>query len=190
MKLKQSNSNLKFIAKFSKIIGLKNAQLSIQEMSFMLVAVFLFFLLVGLFALSIAYSNIKEEASKIAEERTQSSIINLADSPEFGCIDKTNCIDGDKLVALTNRTVYQNFWPFSSLKIVTFSGFGMDEDKLVECTKSSYPDCNIFKIYDKKVRDERAISSFIVLCRKKFENDYTYDSCEIAKIIAGTELKT
>ena len=43
----------------------KRGQLKIQEMSFMLVAVILFFILVGLFVFSIIYSNIFKSATEI-----------------------------------------------------------------------------------------------------------------------------
>jgi len=168
----------------------KKAQLKIQEMAFMLVAVFLFFILVGMFVLTLMYMNIHEDATRIAEERTLSSVTNLADSPEFSCVaSKTNCVDGDKLISLVGRKSYENFWPFSSLKVITFRGFGKSENDLVECNFANYPDCDLFIVYDKNVDDERAISSFIALCRKEYENGYTFDKCELAKLIGGTELK-
>lgn len=180
--------NLKrFLAPFESF---KNGQIRIQEMSFMLLAVFLFFVLVGLFALSIVYTNINEEATRIAEDRTLSSLTSLADSPEFSCVaSKSNCVDGDKLIGLINKTVYQNFFPYSSLKVIKISGFGKSENELVKCNFANYPECELFVIYDKNVTNERAISSFVALCRKELENAYTYDKCEIAKIVAGTELK-
>ena len=64
----------------------KKAQLKIQEMSFMLVALVLFFILVGLFALSIIYSNLKSEASDIVESRTLSSITNFRINPNHSVI--------------------------------------------------------------------------------------------------------
>lgn len=167
----------------------KKAQLKIQEMAFMLLAVFLFFTLVGLFVLSIVYSNLKDSATEIAEERTLSSLISLADSPELSCVaSKTNCIDGDKLISLVGKKSYENFWPYSSLKVIKLTGFEKNENQLVECNLANYPNCDLFVVYDKKVSNERAISSFVALCRKEFENGYTYDKCEIAKIVAGTEL--
>jgi len=167
----------------------KKAQLRIQEMAFMLLAVFLFFTLVGLFVLSIVYTGINDAASRISEERTLSSVISLADSPELSCIAaKSNCIDGDKLISLVGKTTYENFWSFSSLKVIAFSGFGKDEDELIKCTVANYPNCDLFDVYDKNVENERAISSFVALCRKELQNDYTYDKCEIAKIVAGTKL--
>jgi len=169
---------------------LKKGQLRIQEMAFMILAVFLFFILVGMFVLSIVFNNIYDEATRIAEDRTLSAVTSLADSPELSCISaKSNCIDGDKLITMINKNTYQNFWPFSSLIVIKSSGFGKSEEELIECNFANYPDCDIFRIYDKEVKSERAIGSFVAFCRKEFENSYTYDKCEIAKIIAGTELK-
>ncbi len=71
-----------------------------------------------------------------------------------------------------------------------YSGFDKTEDELIKCNFANYPDCDILIIYDKKEKNERAISSFTALCRKDYENGYTYDKCEIAKIIAGTKLKS
>lgn len=168
----------------------KKSQLKIQEMAFMIVAVFFFFILVGVFAARIFYSNIYEEATRIAEERTLAAVTSLADSPELSCIAlKSNCIDGDKLITLVGSDTYKNFWPFSSLRVIKYSGFGKKQGEFVECTSANYPECDMFVIYDKKVKDERAIKSFVALCRKAYENEYVYDKCEIASIIAGTELK-
>src|SRR3989344_1553980 len=166
------------------------AQLKIQEMSFVLLAVFLFFVLVGLLVVSLFFSGLKDEATRIAEERTLSSLTSIADSPELSCVaSKSNCIDGDKLISLLNNTVYEQFWPFSSLKVIKYSGFGKKGKELITCTFANYPDCDVLVVYDKKVSNERTIGSFIAFCRKEFENGYTYDKCEVGRILAGTELK-
>ena len=177
--------------RFPGLVSLnKKSQLKIQEMAFMIVAVFLFFILVGMFVLSLVFMNVREEANKIAEDRTLSSLSNLADSPEFSCVaSKSNCIDSDKLITLVGRDVYQNFWPYNSLKVVRFSGFGKSEGEMVRCDVANYPDCDLFIVYDKGVVNERALSSFVALCRKEYENEYTYDKCEIAKLVGGTEIR-
>lgn len=213
----------------------KRGQLKIQEMAFMLVGVVLFFGLVALFVLTIVYKNMYNQVNIINQEKTLTSLINLADSPEFRCVTtKSNCIDGDKVISLMNKTAYVNFWPFSSLKVIRMSGFNKDEAEMTQCNLANYanvnckggstipvdeqsssdtsessstsssgsiiaprtcsPDCDIIDIYDKKVKGERVISSYVALCRKEYEKvdtytGYTYDKCEIAKLIAGTELK-
>ncbi len=195
MKQKKSNSQLNFAMCNKLLPKSKRSQLKIQEMAFMLVFVFLFFALAGLFALTIFSGNIKQEALKIAEMRTLTSITNLADSPEFYCVvSKSNCIDADKLISLAkNKTNYLIFWPFSSLKVVKMQAFDKKESEMIECNWANYPDCEIFVIYkkeNKNIKNERLMSSYVSLCRKEYENGYTYDKCEIAKIVAGTEIKT
>ena len=165
------------------------AQLKIQEMAFMLVAIILFFILVGLFAVSIVYKNFHEQATQIEEERALSAIENLAGTPEFMCsLSKSNCVDADKLLALLGKKSYDNFWPFSSLSVLKSSGFSKDEQDWVKCNLQNYPDCDVFEIYDENV-GERAISSFVALCRIEYENNGHYNKCEIAKLIAGSRKK-
>jgi hypothetical protein len=166
----------------------RKAQLKIQEMAFFIVAIILFFVLAGLFVLSIIFSNLYDSATDVAEQRTLSSITNLADSPEFSC-GKPNCVDADKLISLMQNKKYVNFWPFSSLIVRKGQAFNKTEAEMVECSLSNYPECDAFNIYDKNVKNERTISSYIALCRKETENDFVYDKCEIAEFIAGTELK-
>jgi len=166
----------------------KKAQLKIQEMAFFIVAIILFFVLVGLFVLSIVYSNLYKSATETAEQRTLSSITNLADSAEFSC-GKSNCVDADKLIALMQNKKYENFWPFSSLRVRRMQAFNKTEEEMIKCTRANYPDCDMFVVYDKKVANERTISSYVALCRKESENNFVYDKCEIAEFIAGTKLK-
>ncbi|MDP2925903.1 MAG: hypothetical protein Q8N99_06030 [Nanoarchaeota archaeon] len=212
----------------TKYLKSRKSQLKIQEMAFMLVAVVLFFSLVMMFGLSIWYKGIYAQVNKANQERTITSMTNLADTPEFRCaISKSNCIDGDKAISLLNKTVYKNLWPFSSLRILKFSGFHKNEEDLIECTFANYlvckniqgreiecsinnteinkcydssrtfceSECDVITIYDKEVLNENVVSSYVAFCRKEYNQieshrGYTYDKCEIAKIIAGTEEKT
>ena len=167
----------------------KKSQLKIQEMAFMLVAVILFFVLVGLFAASIVYKNLKESATTIEKEETLSAISNLAGTAEFICTNnRPNCVDEDKLMALIGKKSYENYWPFTSLKILKFSGFTKKEKDFIKCTIQNYPNCDIFEIYDEKSSNENVVHSFVALCRVEFEKD-SYEKCEIAQILAGSERK-
>ena len=182
----QATINLRFL----ELGCSKKAQLRIQEMAFMLLAVFLFFTLVGLFAFTLVYTSVNDAASQIAEDKTLSSLSSLADTPEMSCVaTKPNCVDGDRLVNLIGKDIYSNFWPYSSLHVIKYSGFGKDQDELIVCTKANYPECDVFYIYDKEVDNERAISTFVSLCRKELENGDSYNKCETAKMIGGTRLR-
>jgi hypothetical protein len=166
----------------------KKAQLKIQEMAFFIVAIVLFFVLVGIFILSIIFANLSQSATDAAEKRTLSSVTNLADSPEFSC-GKPNCVDADKLISLMQNKKYENFWPFSSLRVLRGQGFNKTKDEMIECSMGNYPNCDMFVVYNKNVNNERTISSYVALCRKEVENGFVYNKCEIAEFIAGTKLK-
>jgi Rps23 Pro-64 3,4-dihydroxylase Tpa1-like proline 4-hydroxylase len=168
----------------------KKAQLQIQEMAFVIVAILFFFILVGLFAFSIFYKNLHESATEIAEQKTISTIHYLSGTAEFSCPGtKSNCVDEDKLLAMLNRTYYENFWSFSSLKVIKKSGFTKSESQLIKCNIQNYPNCDFYEIHNKKAKNERVTSSFVALCREEYENNYNYNKCEIAKFIAGTEIR-
>jgi len=178
----QERKNHRFLAPSSS----KRGQLKIQEMAFMLVGVIVFFVIVGLFALMIFYNHLYREAADTAERRTLTAITYLADSPEFECVEgQSNCIDGDKLMAVIGKANYTRFWPFSSLTIIRFHAFDKSEDALIDCTLSNYPSCDRFNVYNKGVKEVR-IQSFAALCRTEYELDH-YKKCEIVKIIAGTK---
>jgi hypothetical protein len=163
-------------------------QLKIQEMSFMIIALVIFFILVGLFAFSIFFKNVQEQATDIAEDKTISGISNLAGSAEFNC-GKPNCIDGDKLIVLLERESYQNFWPFVSLRVVKQDAFNKTYREMVKCNLVNYPDCELFTVYDKNLKNVVEKDNFVSLCWKEKENSITYNKCELAKFVAGYEVK-
>jgi len=153
----------------------------------MLVAVLFFFILVGLFIFSIFYSGLYEQATEEAEKETLSSLTYLSSTPEFSCINKPNCVDSDKLVSLIDNKNYDKFWSFSSLSVIKSRGFDKSESELIDCDEENYPECDRFIVFDKKVVNEKQISTFVALCRAESELGRPYEKCELAEIIAGTE---
>lgn len=168
--------------------GKKKAQLKIQEMSFMLMAVVLFFILAFLFFITIKYRQMYKEASLLEQEKTLSTVSKLSDTAEFTC-GKPLCIDTDKIIIMQDRKEYDGFFPLTSLSIVKI--FPSENKTLRECNQNNYPDCNLFKIYDKQVKsgNEETLSTFVTLCRKEIKNNYLYDKCELGKMAAGFEPK-
>ena len=166
----------------------KKSQIRIQEMAFMLVGVIMFFAFVGLFGFAIFFNMLRNEAQQTAEAKTLAAIKNLADSPEFYCAtSKTNCVDADKAMALSDNQNYMKFYSFSRLEIIKSSAFKKNSNNMVKCTMANYPDCEDIVIYDKNVKYEKAVSSYVALCRIENENDVNYQKCEIAKLVAATE---
>jgi len=167
------------------MIANKKSQLKIQEMSFMLLAIVIFFILAGLFFISIKQKEIYKKAEYLEKEKAKSSVAKLAETAEFSC-GKPLCIDVDKLLVMQNRTDYNKFWPVKSLSIRKV--FPKNNTEII-CNKNNYPECGIFKIYDAGLKNIETVSSFVVLCRKESEQGYFYDKCELGKIIAGFEIK-
>jgi len=164
----------------------KKAQLKIQEMSFMLVAVVILFVLAGLFFVNIKYRELHKAAVEAEKEKAISTVIKIADTPEFMCSSsKSGCIDTDKLIVMQERQAYKGFWPVTSLSVRKIYPSN-DSELEIKCTKNNYPNCNIFKIYGE---EKETISTFVSLCRneKDTETGLMYEKCELGKVLAGFE---
>ena len=166
----------------------KRAQLKIQQMAFMLIAVTLFFVLVGMFVLSIYVSNLKNTAGNLEEKNAMLLVTRLANSPEFSCGEayggrKTNCIDADKAIVLReNIDKYSNFWDVENIEIRKIYPVISGD---VDCTVNNYPDCNIIRIREGNISQE--YSNFVSLCRNEFnsEEDKPETKCELAKLLVS-----
>jgi len=168
----------------------KKAQLKIQEMSFMLVGVILFFIIVGLFALTIVNSNLQKEARQIKEAETLAIVGEMAGMAEFSCVgDRSSCVDADKLIGLMKSSSYKNLWKLSSLEVFRESSFDKSEGEMIDCNRDSYiGECDRFVIFDNGVDSEERIGSYVALCRVEYENYYPYEKCEMGRIVVGREV--
>jgi hypothetical protein len=169
----------------------KRGQIKIQQMSFMLIAVTLLFMLVGLFFLSIRLYSLKKTATTLGEQEAMLLVSKLANSPEFSCGNafgrsRTNCVDFDKLMALKERaSEYSEFWGIAKIELrKIYPGEGS-----ILCDKKNYPDCDIIKILDKKVNTQPATPNFVALCRKEKTTSIIYDKCELALLMVSSEEK-
>jgi len=167
----------------------KKGQLKIQQMALMLIAVTLFFVLVGLLVLSVSFSNLKESATILEEKNAMLLVSKIANSPEFSCGSsfgntKLNCIDFDKAMVLKqNIEKYKGFWGVSNIEIRKVYPRGD-----VVCNSGNYPDCSIIRLNEKEVSGFD-LSNFVSLCRKESDNGEIYDKCELAKIMISYEAK-
>ena len=162
----------------------KLGQMKIQQMAFMLMAITLFFVFVGLFMVSIKFSDIKKSAESLEEKNALFLASQITSYPELACgtaygTQKTNCIDTDKLIILMqNSEIYSNFWEVENLiirKIYLESN--------ITCTPENYPNCGVFELF--KGEQISDTSSFVSLCRKESENGRQYNKCELGKIFVG-----
>lgn len=164
----------------------KKGQIKIQQMVFMLIAVIMFFALVGIFVLSFKFSNLKESAAALEEENAKLLVSKIANSPEFSCENafgnKIDCIDADKAMMLKNKLKeYKDFWGVSNIEILKIFPEGE-----VICTSQNYPECNRI-IFDLEKTTGTYVSNFVSLCRKESFKGSVYDKCELAKIMVSYE---
>ncbi len=168
----------------------KQAQMKIQQMSFMLLAVFIFFVLVGMFLLTIRLSGLKDSANRLQEENAMLLVTKLANSPEFSCgfsfgTEKSNCIDGDKIMVLKeNIQKYSGFWGVSNIEIRKI----YPENKNITCTSANYPDCDVIKLISNSNLGDSE-SNFVALCYKEMHNDKIQNKCELAQLTVRYQLK-
>ena len=164
----------------------KSGQLKIQQMAFVLMAITLFFVLVGMFVLVVKFSGLKESATALEEKNAMLLVAKLANSPEFSCgeafgVNRINCIDADKAMILKENIIkYINFWGVSNIEIRKIYPAGSGKI----CNLGNYPDCEIIRIRSGEVSGTD-LSSFVSLCRKESFNGEIYDKCELAKIMVS-----
>jgi len=172
-----------------KILKCKRSQMKIQQMAFMLMAVTLFFVLVGLFFLVFGFSNLKDSATSLREQNAMLLVTRLANSPEFSCgraFDNagTNCVDADKAVMMqANSGKYAGFWG-EVTNIEIRKVYPVEND--VDCNIGNYPNCNVIKIIDSKTTGYYQ-TNFVALCSKASDGVGVYDKCEIARLMVGYE---
>jgi hypothetical protein len=165
--------------------------MKIQQMAFMLVAVVIFFMLVGLFVMVIKFSNLKQASVILEEENAALLVAKLANSPEFSCgysfgSSKLSCIDADKIMILKEHiSRYVGFWGLAEIEIRKIY-----PASTIECSTQNYPNCGIIRVYSKDVNKLPASSNFIALCWKEISDMGVYEKCEIARLMISSEDKT
>lgn len=163
------------------------AQMKIQQMVFMLIALTILLALVALFAVSGTLGGVKEKASDLKEENALRLVSTIANSPEFSCgasygKDRVNCVDLDKIMALKEQiSEYDEFWEVDEIVILkTYP------ESSVECTANNYMDCGKLEVLSNKGIGN-SYFSYVSLCGKVKGEYKLYDKCEIAKLIVRVE---
>src|SRR3989344_5573246 len=91
-------------------IVLKNGQLKIQQMVFMLLALTLFFILVVLFFLVIKTGDLQKDKVNLDREKAIGLVTKIASTPEFNFEGNSRTVDMDKLMILQSMKEYSNFF--------------------------------------------------------------------------------
>ncbi len=156
-------------------------------MAFVLIAVTLFFVLVGMFVLTIKFSGLKESATILEEKNAMLLVTKLANSPEFSCgeaygASRINCVDSDKIISLKENT-YDGFWGVESIEIRKI----YPKTETIICTLGNYNNCNVIRIGNEV--SGNYLSNFVSLCKKDSFEGEIYDKCEIAKLMVSYKTK-
>ena len=158
----------------------KRGQLQIQQMAFMIVAVFFFFILVGLAYLGFASRSTIESAETLEKEQALKSLQTLIEMPELSC--GYQCLDEDKLYSLSSKKDYTLF-PVASIKV--YKIYPLQTEK-ISCPA---PDCNYYEVYNSRQSRVKEYGTFVSICKTVRENGYAFNRCEIGKVSVGVILK-
>lgn len=161
----------------------KKAQLKIQQMAFMLMAITLFFVLAGMFILVISTNNLRETALELEEKNAMLLVSKLANSPEFSCggafgSNRINCVDADKIMMLKQSD--ERYSDFLGVSNVVIRKTGESE---IVCNLGNYPNCDIIRLENKNITSES--SNFVSLCWKDEFEGGIYDKCQVAKLMVS-----
>jgi hypothetical protein len=157
-------------------------QLKIQEMAFVLIAIFVFFIMVALFYFSVRSASLTKDAALCKEDRTRELVRRLASSPEFSSANCKDCLDFDKALAIKEKSnVYKKFWGLDYLRIER----AYPRSNTTECDSANYPNCAGVTIINVSSNIGITVSSFVPLCRQDSLSGEGYVRCEMGKIYAS-----
>ena len=152
----------------------KKAQLKIQQMVFMILAITIFFILAGLFFLAVKVTNLERDAQELAQDKAIGLVNKISSNPELTFEGVPNSIDADKLMILKDSKVYGNFFGVDGIIVQKI----YPKSKETECTRENYPDCNKIKLFTNN--EVTPTQSFVSWCRKKTIEGNAYDECSLA----------
>ena len=169
----------------------KKAQMKIQQMAFVLVAVFIFFAMVAVFYLSIRTASLRGEVSELREESAKEAVVKLASTSEFAWKvgrskreDCPNCVDFDKAFALREIEGYGELWGFDYIALEKV----YPESEKRECTRSNYPDCNKITIIGSEEDIGTPKNAYVAVCRWVTTDVSGYRKCELGRLLVTGDL--
>jgi hypothetical protein len=154
-------------------------------MAFMIIAVFIFFGLVGLFFINIQVSKIGSNAASLQRDQAISSLQVIADMPELSFSDvETMTLDEDKIKIMSGEfgQDYELLWPVASIEVYKVY------PRPTQFVKCPAQDCNYYKIFDNGQTSKQTYSTFVSICSKRKEGRSIYDKCEIGKLVVGVNI--
>ena len=163
----------------------KIGQMKIQQMAFMIMAVFLFFILVGLFFIGIQFKDVRGTAAQLQKDQAISSLRVIADMPELNYdSSETMTVDEDKLEVMSSNFsgAYNVFWPVASVGVYKiYPAF----DSVKKCPGLG---CNFYDIYDSGQSNVKTYSTYVSICKRVREEGSAFDRCEVGKLVVGVKI--
>jgi hypothetical protein len=166
------------------ILSVKKADMKIQQMTFMILFVFIFFAVAGLFFLSIQSSKITQTFNLLQKETAVSSMQSIANMPELNCDpSRSFCIDQDKIMVFAGDSKsYGDFWPVASIK-VRKAYPKMERD--IKCPATN---CTYYEIYNSGQKNIQEYGIFVSICKKIKSEGVIQEECEIGKLSVGVKI--
>ena len=153
-------------------------------MAFMIIFLFIFFVLVGVFVLNLTSTSNVDKFQELQRQKAISAVKVIADMSEFNCDSSTDwCLDADKLKVMTSKSaLYSEFFSVASIDVFKIYPA---QTEVIDCPAAN---CNHYAVYDNGQRDKQAYSSYVVIC-EKFREGSTFQDCELAKLEIGVKQK-
>lgn len=162
------------------------AQIQIQEIAFVLLALILLFGLVLLIFSMFQIAKTRELAIYLQKEKIIAMLDSIANMPEFSC-KKAYCLDEEKIIGYIekeNKEIYNNLWKKSRIAIIKVER--IYPKRSGNCNAHNYPNCKTYIIYNSG-KDYQAYSTFMPLCY--YNSEISSVKCDIAKLIVGFEIQ-
>ncbi len=150
-------------------------------MSFFIIAVFIFFTLVGMFFIGFYFNSLKGSVSTLEKNQAIASLQTIANMPEFNCNSREEfCLDENKLrIMTTYAPLYRDFLPVESIKV--YKLYPRQEEQR-QCPGVN---CSYYVILESTQKNVKEVSTFVSICKKDPRFGYVFDDCEIGKLVVG-----
>jgi len=162
----------------------KKADMKIQQMTFMILFVFIFFSFAGLFFVSIQQGKLNENFNALQRESAIASVETIANMPELNCdSSRTLCLDEDKIVTFaTISKSYKNFWPVASIKVRKVF------PKNVKDIKCPAVNCSYYEIYNSNQTNIIEYGTFVSICKAVRNEGVVQEICELGRLDLGVKI--
>jgi hypothetical protein len=167
------------------VIFYKKGDLQIQQMAFMLLFVFIFFAMAGLFFVMFYSKDLKSNYQSSQIDLAISSLETIANMPELNCdSQKSFCLDEDKLLVFaSNSQRYAEFWPVSYIKVRKLYPTSSEQ---IRCPNTN---CTYYEVYDSKPTEIIGRDTFVSICKRVAKPQGVSTECTIGKLEVGVKLR-